>query len=212
MRRRWLPSYAWLLAAGLFSGCSCGIESVASDGGQHGGAHDAGSRSDAGSLEDAGTLQDAGGDVDGGHALDAGDDLDGGVGADAGDDDEVPSVVSALPVYGATEVPVLTLIEVSFSRPMDQALTVAAFSMESESGALVAGTFTWHDEDRLLRFAPSAALLPDTTYVFAIDVGAAGQNGVPLDEPFESYFTTVDGDVTLDATWDDFTWDESLWQ
>ncbi len=112
---------------------------------------------------------------------------------DATDDDvdddaaEGPTVTGVSPPDGATDQRLLTVVEVTFSAPMDAASVEGLF----DAGG-VAGAFAWDATGEVLTFTPDDALDENTTYNFVIGAGALSQDGdsMAADENFA--FTTVD--------------------
>jgi hypothetical protein len=67
-----------------------------------------------------------------------------------------PVVVSVSPANGTTGVSANTTIVVTFSKPMDRALTQAAYQSTDLPTANV--TFTWDVSDTVMTIKPNAAL------------------------------------------------------
>ncbi len=93
---------------------------------------------------------------------------------------QAPYVVSTIPEYDASLVPLNQPITVTFSQPMERRSTEAAFSLITVDGQQVNGRFAWSDDDTALTFTPLAdgpALLLDTTYVARIAASARAAVG-----------------------------------
>ncbi|MEW5741775.1 MAG: Ig-like domain-containing protein [Myxococcota bacterium] len=103
-----------------------------------------------------------------------------------------PTVLSMTPDGGAP-VPPSTVITVTFSTPMNQAATSAAFSLHpvATPSAPVAGNLTFDPAGEVLTFTPAADLTLATEYEVTIGTGATDMSGVPLAAPFQSRFRTV---------------------
>ncbi len=149
---------------------------------------------DAGAEE---TDMDAGDDS--GTDLDAGDDsgMDQDAGGDSGDcsnsgDCVSPWVVASSPEDGDVPQVLSTVVEISFSEPMDQAATETAFSMHDSNQALVSGAFSWSDFFVIVTFTPTSVLADDAVFTVRIDESARDLAGNPLEQVFEMSFSTVD--------------------
>lgn len=153
--------FSILAALGLV-GCGCGDDDDDSGGG---GDDDAG---------------DDDGDDDG-----SDDDVD----DDATDDDTggAPTVVSTSPANQATDQRLLTVVEVTFSEPMDAASVEGLFDTNG-----LAGAFAWDAAGEVMTFTPDDALDEDTTYNFALGAGALSQDGDAMGSAVLFGFSTVD--------------------
>ncbi len=129
----------------------------------HGGTGTGGS----GSAGQAGT--GSGGAATGGHG-----------GAGGGANLTVPTIVSTVPLAGATDVALNTSVNATFSEGMDSAtLTTTTFTLTSGTPAVaVAGTVVYGNTTAFFR--PSAHLVSGTTYTATITVGAKSAAEVPL--------------------------------
>jgi len=162
MRMRVVLMLMLILSLGLTIGCDCGDDDDDDD------------DNDA-SDDDAGD-DDAADD-------DAADDDT----ADDDDDDAAPTVVSINPDDGETEVPLASVIVVTFSEPMDAATVEQNFNLGSLSGA-----FDWNADESELTFTPADFLTEGETFTVFIGSGAADRNGVPMATSFSSSFQAVD--------------------
>ncbi|MCL4233656.1 MAG: Ig-like domain-containing protein [Deltaproteobacteria bacterium] len=108
---------------------------------------------------------------------------------DDSDDDasDGPTVLDISPPDGATDLRLLTVVEVTFSEPMDAASVEGLF----DTGG-VAGAFTWDASGEILTFTPDDALDEDTTYNFAIGAGALSLDGDAMADSTLFGFSTVD--------------------
>jgi hypothetical protein len=101
----------------------------------------------------------------------------------------VPSVVSTVPVNGATNVSVTTPISATFSIAMNPStLTSTTFTVAGPDGA-VAGAVAYSGVTAT--FTPSAALAYGTIYTATITTGAADPGGTPLLANYVWTFTTI---------------------
>ena len=113
--------------------------------------------------------------------------------------EEPPTVLSTSPPNGARGVPVDAVIVVTFSEPMDQAATEAAW--ESEDLPADAVTMTWNAAGDVLTVTPHEPLTyaegddPDVLephmYAVALNASAKNLTGHSLEEPITLEFGTV---------------------
>ena len=89
---------------------------------------------------------------------------------------EAPEVTQTLPVDGATNVAVGTILRITFSKAMDAGTTEAAFGV----APAVTCTFTWTVDQRAMTCTPTTDLAPDTTYTVTVAASAESDDGVPL--------------------------------
>jgi YD repeat-containing protein len=102
-------------------------------------------------------------------------------------------IVSVNPATGQTNIPTNTLITVLFARPVDR-MTVSSstFSVVKTGTAIqVSGLFSFGFDDRILTFRPTVALKPDTSYTISATIGIKSSDGIQLNQPFNSSFTTA---------------------
>ena len=100
---------------------------------------------------------------------------------------EAPFVTQSLPADGQTGVALGSAIEVTFSEPMDQAATEAAFSIDPA----VSGTFAWDAEGLTLTFTPDAPFDYNTNVEWQIAQAAADQAGLGMAGDFEGVFVVL---------------------
>ncbi len=96
-----------------------------------------------------------------------------------------PIIIQRTPERGE-ELPLDGEIELVFDRPMDRDAVESAFSLSPA----VEGAFAWQDE-RTLRFKPSAPLARDTRYEVYLGANATDAEGQPLDGAYYFQFRTV---------------------
>jgi hypothetical protein len=96
-----------------------------------------------------------------------------------------PRVVSTKPLDGAKDVPLESVIEISFSAAMDPVHTKAAFSITPAVPGQSSGF------DPVLVFAPSARLAPGTKYTVIVSTAAKDLNGTALPAPYSFSFATA---------------------
>lgn len=86
-----------------------------------------------------------------------------------------------------------TPITVTFSQPMDQASSQAAFSLSDDTGnQALAGSFSWREGGRVMAFLPASPLAYDLRYSVRIDSAAQTAAGAAtLREPFAARFKTA---------------------
>jgi hypothetical protein len=113
--------------------------------------------------------------------------------------EEPPQVISTSPANGENGVPIDAVIVVTFSGPMDEAATEAAWQSDDLPAAEV--TMSWNEAGDELTITPNEPLLyaegddPDTLdpLSYAATIGASARNlaGDTLEEPFTLEFATV---------------------
>jgi hypothetical protein len=111
----------------------------------------------------------------------------------------IPSVVSAIPANGATNVAINTTISATFSIPMNSAtISSATFTVTGSGGAAVAGAVTYSGETAT--FTPAAVLSYSTVYTATISNGATDLGGTHLASNYVWTFTTITPPPTVTAT------------
>jgi outer membrane protein assembly factor BamB len=99
-----------------------------------------------------------------------------------------PLVVSTKPANGDVEVPLDSMINITFSKPMDRPSSENAFnSMPS-----LTGTFSWSAGDTVMSFAANPRLEGDTWYDVTISTNAQDKIGNPMLVPFNFKFHSYD--------------------
>ena len=91
----------------------------------------------------------------------------------------LPTVVESSPTDKQLGVLVSTLINITFTEPMEQASVEGAFSLTDSSGQMVSGTFDWTDS--ALVFKPDQELAHGQDYVVTVLGTAASLKGAALD-------------------------------
>jgi hypothetical protein len=106
-----------------------------------------------------------------------------------------PSVISTNPVNGDTNVPIDSIITVTFSEEMD-ASTITTDTIEVSTGSsMVSGTITY--SGTIATFTPSTSLLNSTAYTIEIETDVKDLAGNALASHYHSSFMTVSApDVT----------------
>jgi len=97
-----------------------------------------------------------------------------------------PTVVGKSPASDATNVPITTTIETTFSEPMNQTATEGAFALK-EGEQNVTGAFSW--ANNTMRFTPDNPLKYNTLYTVSLNAEAKDLAGNPLN-PITWTFTT----------------------
>jgi alpha-2-macroglobulin len=87
-----------------------------------------------------------------------------------------PTVLRWLPENNS-QVRISAPISVTFSMPMDEASTEAAFTLTDETGFKVPGTFNWNAGATELGFKPTQILKFGSRYRASVGVGAKASNG-----------------------------------
>lgn len=98
-----------------------------------------------------------------------------------------PVITGTDPANKATEISGKNNIRINFSKPMNKALTEAAFSLRDSNNNAIDGTITWSGND--LVFNPRAPLHPFTDYIISMTEDAADLAGNPLKSPIRNKFT-----------------------
>jgi len=101
-----------------------------------------------------------------------------------------PTVVSTVPVNGATAVAVNTLISATFNAPMNPAtITGTTFTVTGPGATPVPGAVTY--TGNTATFTPTAILANSTLFTATITTGAKDPSGTPLAANFVWTFTTA---------------------
>jgi len=110
-----------------------------------------------------------------------------------------PTVIFVTPLNTVTGVPINRKVTATFSEAMDSPDTIstATFTVAGPGGVLVGGTVTYDATNHIAIFTPTINLLPLTTYIATITMGAQNLFGVSLARPFVWIFTTG---ATADST------------
>lgn len=102
-----------------------------------------------------------------------------------------PTVISTVPANNAAGVPFNQIITATFSEAMNPATVNSnTFTLTAPGGVAVTGTVTYTASGSVASFTPTAALLPNTTYVATITTGAQDLIGTPLANNYVWTFTT----------------------
>jgi Ice-binding-like/Bacterial Ig-like domain len=101
-----------------------------------------------------------------------------------------PTVTSATPAAGATNVPVNQALGATFSVAMNAAtIDAATFTLTGAGGIAVAGTVAYTAAGATL--TPTANLAYSTLYTATITTGATNSSGTPLASSYVWSFTTI---------------------
>ncbi|HEX8713313.1 MAG TPA: Ig-like domain-containing protein [Terracidiphilus sp.] len=96
---------------------------------------------------------------------------------------------SVKPASGATQVPLNSTIQVTFSSAADSS-TVNATDVAVTDPKPVAGTLNYDSSTDTVTFTPSAALVANSTYTITVS-GVKSSSGVAMSAPFQAKFATV---------------------
>ena len=108
-----------------------------------------------------------------------------------------PAVLLTTPVYGATGVPVNTLIEVEFTEPLNRATAIASNVQLSDSDGLIVPVAVSLDASgRILTITPSQVLAVARTQALIIQSGIQDVYGNSFATAEVLYFTTAYSTVT----------------
>ena len=103
-----------------------------------------------------------------------------------------PTVISTVPVNGATGVPINQALSATFSAAMTPAtIGSATFTLSVTGGASVTGTVTYVAAGSVATFTPDANLAPTTSYTARITTGAQNLAGAALAGNYAWTFTTA---------------------
>ncbi|MCH8075976.1 MAG: Ig-like domain-containing protein, partial [SAR324 cluster bacterium] len=106
---------------------------------------------------------------------------------------EPPKVTGSSPNQGAADVPVSSLVSITFSKPMDQGATEAAFNLSPTT----AGALSWSGDSTVLTFTPSSDLSENTAHGVIVSTDAKDTEGIPLQNEFTLEFTTGSAPDTI---------------
>ncbi len=113
----------------------------------------------------------------------------------------LPTVISTVPLNGATGVPTNQALSATFSEAMDPAtISATTFTLKATSGASVTGVVTYTAAGSIATFVPSANLLPTTQYTATISTGAMDLAGNALADSYEWTFTTAAAPLAVPPT------------
>ena len=103
-----------------------------------------------------------------------------------------PTVISTVPVNGATGVPINQALSATFSAAMTPAtIGTATFTLSVTGGVSVTGTVTYVAAGSVATFTPDANLAPTTSYTARITTGAQNLAGAALAGNYAWTFTTA---------------------
>jgi hypothetical protein len=102
-----------------------------------------------------------------------------------------PTVISTIPLNGATGVPLNQIVSATFSVPMNPAtINGTTFSLTGPGNTAVAGLVAYAAIGNTLTFTPAANLAPSTLFTATITTGAQDLAGTPLAANYVWTFTT----------------------
>ena len=103
-----------------------------------------------------------------------------------------PTVISTVPVNGATGVPINQALSAAFSVAMDPAtIDAATFTLTGPGATAVTGVVTYVPAGSVATFTPTANLAPSTLYTATITTGAQDLANVGLAAKYVWTFTTA---------------------
>jgi hypothetical protein len=118
----------------------------------------------------------------------------------------LPHVIKTVPEHNATDVPINTLVKITFNETMDTSSTLAALSVIPP----VNYSASWSNNDKILTITFAANLSFNQTYIIGVDIGAKDLANNPLKNKFQFHFRTelapeiindIDGDG-MDDDWE----------
>jgi methionine-rich copper-binding protein CopC len=98
----------------------------------------------------------------------------------------LPSVLGTMPESGLDNIPSNYPIQIVFDDSMDRESVEALVSVSPDFDY----NTTWFEADMVLQIEPTSTLDADTTYTIKIGAGALSIFGLPLQNDYESSFTT----------------------
>jgi hypothetical protein len=99
------------------------------------------------------------------------------------------SVASIKPASGATNVPLNSTIQITFSSQADSA-TVNSTDVAVTDPKAVSGALSYDSSTETATFTPSAPLVANSTYTVTVS-GVKSSGGTAMTSPFQAKFTTV---------------------
>ena len=109
-----------------------------------------------------------------------------------------PTVISTIPLNGATSVPLNQIVSATFSTAMNPAtINSATFKLTGPGATAVSGLLAYAAIGNTLTFTPTANLAPSTLYTATITTGAQNLAGTALASNFVWTFTTGTGTATI---------------
>jgi hypothetical protein len=113
-----------------------------------------------------------------------------------------PTVISTVPVNGATNVPINQALSATFSAAMTPAtINATTFTLKATtSGVSVTGAVTYVAAGSVATFTPTASLAPTTEYTASISTGAEDLTGTGLASNYVWTFTTAALPIAIPPT------------
>jgi len=112
-----------------------------------------------------------------------------------------PTVISTIPINGATGIPVNQILTATFSEAMSPAtISTATFTLKATAGASITGTVTYVPAGSVATFTPAASLASNTAYTATITTGVMDLNGTAMTLNYVWTFTTATIPVTTAPT------------
>ncbi|MGA2674740.1 MAG: Ig-like domain-containing protein [Terracidiphilus sp.] len=112
-----------------------------------------------------------------------------------------PTVISTVPLNGATAVPINQALTATFSVAMDAAsIDSATFLLTETGGPSVTGAVTYVAAGSVATFTPAANLAPGIQYTATITTGATDLDGTALVQNYVWTFTTAAAPIVIPPT------------
>jgi hypothetical protein len=112
-----------------------------------------------------------------------------------------PTVISTVPVNGATSVPINQALSATFSVAMTPAtIDAATFTLSGPGGVAVTGVVTYVAAGSVATFTPAASLASSTLYTATINTGAVNLEGTALASNYVWTFTTAAAPILTPPT------------
>jgi len=98
-----------------------------------------------------------------------------------------PIVLSTIPTDGLQGAPAETMIDITFSKPMDEEATSKAITISPEVGYEVA----WNESKTMMRIKPLEFLKGSTVYHVTVSTEARSQDGLYMEDDYNFSFLTA---------------------
>jgi uncharacterized protein YfaS (alpha-2-macroglobulin family) len=104
----------------------------------------------------------------------------------------LPEILSLDPIPGEDDVLLNQDFRITFNQSMDPLQTQQAFSLATEDGEPVPGSFEWEENETVLIFQPSIFLEYDQRYALTITKDAKNPQGTPLTQEWFYFVRTIE--------------------
>jgi hypothetical protein len=112
-----------------------------------------------------------------------------------------PTVISTVPINGATAAPINEALTATFSVAMNAAtISTTTFTLSAPGGTAVTGVVTYVAAGSVATFTPDASLVPSTVYTATITTGVENLNGTAMVSNYVWTFTTSATPIVVPPT------------